>query len=57
MAKKSRVGLIHCIAICSDCEWREEDFKKAVQKGREHNEKTGHEVVIEMGTTFTYYWR
>ena len=46
--------LVHAIAHCQDCDWKEEDFNEAQKEGRKHHLKTGHEVVIETGLTGTY---
>lgn len=44
-----RQWLVHAIADCLDCDWEETDYRIAVQKGRQHAKKTGHEVNIETG--------
>lgn len=43
---------IHAIARCQDCKWEEENFILAPKKAREHHNKTGHKVDIEIG-----YWK
>lgn len=40
---------IHAIAHCSDCDWKEEDFRIATRKGRIHHKNTNHEVNVEIG--------
>jgi hypothetical protein len=44
--------LIHAIAHCRDCGLKEEDYNTAPKKGREHHNKTGHTVDVEIG-----FWR
>lgn len=49
-----RQWLVHVVANCTDCDWEETDNKIAVQKGRYHAKKTGHEVTIETGYVQIY---
>ena len=35
ITKTERPFLVHAIAFCDNCGFSEEDYKKAVQKGRE----------------------
>lgn len=42
-------SLVHGLADCQTCGWNEEDYKTAAKKGREHANKTGHIVHIELG--------
>jgi len=44
-----RKWLVHAVAECRDCDFREEDYKKAQKTGRSHYIKTGHMVTIETG--------
>jgi len=54
-------GVVHCIAECLDCPpakdgfpRRWEDYLTARKLAREHSRKTGHRVVGESGTSWTY---
>ena len=49
ITKTERPFLVHAIAFCDNCGFSEEDYKKAVQKGREHAHSTGHSVTVETG--------
>ena len=42
-------SLVHGLADCQTCGWNEGDYKIAARKGREHANKTGHTVRIELG--------
>jgi hypothetical protein len=48
MKRKSEKGLLGVIAVCSDCDFRDEDYKTGQKSGRQHHYKTGHEVNIEV---------
>jgi len=50
----SKYILIHAIAQCSDCDWTEEHYLKAQNEARKHYLKTGHQIIVETGSTFTY---
>lgn len=52
--KTSKVGTIHVIASCCNCDKRWDDYLTAVQKARQHAENTGHRVNVERGQTWTY---
>lgn len=54
MPKYIRQGIIHRIAHCQNCDWQEEDWKKALNKARKHATETGHKVSIETGVWGTY---
>lgn len=41
--------LIHGIAHCQDCDWKEEKFTKASSEARKHHKQTGHTVDVELG--------
>ena len=52
--KKPKMGLVHCIAECRDCSWREDGYLKARKKALAHYERTGHLVSVEVGYVFEY---
>lgn len=54
MAKYKRQGIIHRIAHCQDCDWREEDRNTAMREARKHANKTGHKIDIETGVWGTF---
>ena len=47
-----RRTLVHAIAECYECDFREEDYNTAIEKGRAHANKTRHEVRLAAG----YCW-
>lgn len=46
---RASLGLIHCIAHCSECNWTAEDFRTASARGTVHAKTFGHAVVVEKG--------
>ena len=53
--KTKRYGVVHQIAFCKECDWREEDYRIAQKEARKHTEKTGHSVAVETGIAYDYY--
>lgn len=49
-----RGGLIHAIAECTECVWRDEDYKTAQAKARRHARTTGHRVRADLGYVVEY---
>lgn len=54
MVTKSRKGVVHCVAHCSDCQKSWSWYKTARQNAYNHARKTGHTVRVEVGSAFTY---
>jgi len=52
MKKSFRV--IHAIAICKDCGWRNEQYKNAQATAAIHARKYEHKVHVEAGLTGIY---
>lgn len=52
--KRVKKCLIHAIAECLDCDWREEDYLTAQKEARKHAIRTGHTVNIETGYNQVY---
>ena len=52
MANKKPV--IHCTAICNDCNMEWTDYKTAREEARKHAKKTGHYVHGEEAILFRY---
>lgn len=50
-------GTISCLAWCTKCEWREENYKTARQKAYDHARRTGHVVEGEQVISFYYAGR
>lgn len=48
---KTSPKMIHCIAFCQVCSWEESWFLAAEKFAVNHTQATGHEVVIEKGTS------
>lgn len=51
---KSKIGTVHVIAVCCDCDKRWESYTTAVSEAQRHAAKTGHRVNVERGQTWTY---
>lgn len=49
---KTPPALIHCIAECADCEWRNESYRHAQKLARNHVKKTGHTVKVDQGFVY-----
>jgi len=47
--EEKRPWLVHAIAHCSDCLWKNEDYHTARRSAYAHARQTGHEVVVETG--------
>ena len=47
-------GVIHCIATCRTCGKRFESHITGRDEAYRHAKKTGHEVNVEIGTSYTY---
>ena len=41
-------GLLHCIAECRECAWREEYYLKAARAASRHVRETGHTVSVRV---------
>lgn len=57
VVNRTRKNMVHLIAICKDCEWRNEDYIGGTEKVREHVAKTGHTVDVETGHNHTVQGR
>lgn len=42
------------IAMCYNCDWRNENRNTATALARKHHERTGHKVAVESGNVTTY---
>lgn len=47
-------GVIHSVAICEDCSWRNECYKNAQATAAIHAKKHGHKVKVEIGLNGFY---
>ena len=54
MVKKS---IIHGIAICADCDWSCEDYRKVEKSASDHARKTGHRVKADLGYVVEYAYK
>lgn len=52
--EKSRIGTVHVIAECRNCDKFWDDYSTAIQKARAHADSTNHTVRVERGQTWTY---
>jgi ribosomal protein L34E len=52
--KRKYFGVIHCIAMCYDCDERFESMATGRIEAYRHAKKTGHSVNVEIGTSYTY---
>jgi len=41
--------LIHALANCQHCDFEDHYYQTAQKTGKEHFQKTGHHVIIELG--------
>ena len=46
--------LVHGIADCTVCDWHCEDYLTVQRKAREHANRTGHTVGVELGYAARY---
>jgi endogenous inhibitor of DNA gyrase (YacG/DUF329 family) len=51
---KAKKDLVHAVAYCSDCNFKEEYFLNAQKAAKNHYKKTGHEVLVETGYCQVY---
>jgi len=51
---KAIKGLVHGIAECKGCDWYCEDYLTLQRKAREHANRTGHTVRVELGYVTEY---
>jgi len=49
---KHNVGIIHCIAECSVCDWREAHYRKAARAASKHARDTLHTVRVDVGSMY-----
>lgn len=47
-------SIVHRIADCDNCSWRDEDHKLASKRARRHSEKTGHTTTVESGNFYQF---
>ena len=46
--------LVHAVAYCRGCDWRDESYQTSQRAAARHHKKTGHEVHIETGYSGEY---
>jgi len=51
---RTRSAIVHRIADCDNCNWRDEGYKTASRYARRHSEKTGHTTNVENGNYYRY---
>ena len=47
-------GIVHCIAVCKNCDWEELGYEIAKKEAIKHVKKYGHDVSIEVGIAYEY---
>jgi hypothetical protein len=47
-------GVVHGLAECQSCGWSTNSYKNAQAIAKKHAEKYGHQVVGELGISFSY---
>lgn len=52
---RTKPGLVHCVAQCKDCDWKEESYRIAARYAANHARKTGHTVNVDQGYVYTVY--
>ena len=40
---------VHYIAHCRDCDWTNEDYRRAGKEAGKHHKETGHKIDLEIG--------
>lgn len=51
---RTRSYIIHRIASCYNCNWRDEGHVHASRRARRHSEQTGHTTVVENGNFYEF---
>ncbi len=51
---RTHSAIIHRIADCDDCSWRDEDHFHASKRARRHSEQTGHTTNVENGNFYQF---
>jgi len=51
---KRTSGIVHGMAECKDCGWRNENYKNAQATGAIHAKKHKHRVEVEVGYSHVY---
>ncbi len=46
-------SLIHCVATCRECQWRNDDYLKASRAATRHVSETGHAVNVDQGIVYS----
>lgn len=46
--------VIHAIAECGECNFKDENYLTAQKNGYKHYKNTGHDLVVEIGYTINY---
>ena len=54
MGVDKRGGMVHCIGHCTVCNKQWSNYRTAQDLVRKHVENTGHKVVLEVGSAYTY---
>jgi len=44
---EKRPWLVHAVAYCQECEWRNESYREARERAYSHAKRTGHYIVVE----------
>ncbi len=47
-------AIIHRVADCANCNWRDEDHHHASVRARRHTAKTGHTTTVENGNFYEF---
>lgn len=51
---RTQTSIIHRVADCTICSWRDEDRFHASKRARRHTEQTGHITVVENGNFYEF---
>ena len=51
--RKSERGIVHCLAVCTGCDWYDDAYLSAAKAATEHVKETGHTVSVEQVVVYT----
>lgn len=53
MRLPSDAAVIHALAVCNDCSWKDDHYHTAETAAASHARMTKHSVRVELGVTYT----
>lgn len=52
---RTKASIIHTIAHCRNCDWKDEDFIFAARNAVYHSKSTGHIIDVEQGKHYVVH--